>query len=83
MKELILFIARSLLDDPSRLEVVEIDNGQTHVLEMKVAPEDLGIVIGRQGRTAKALRTIVNAAALKAGKRVVLEIIESPELKNR
>ena len=76
MRDLILYIARGLLDQPDRVEVTEIVGDQTTVLELKVAPEDLGKIIGRQGRTAKALRTVVNAAALKAGKRVILEIIE-------
>lgn len=76
MKDLIVYIARGLLDQPDRVEVTEIAGDQTTVLELKVDPEDLGKVIGRQGRTAKALRTVVNAAALKAGKRVILEIVE-------
>jgi uncharacterized protein len=76
LKDLILYIAQGLLDKPERAEVTEITGDQTTVLELRVAPDDLGKVIGRQGRTAKALRTVVNAAALKAGKRVVLEIVE-------
>jgi len=71
-----VYIAQGLLDRPDRVEVTEIAGDQTTVVELKVAPEDLGKVIGRQGRTAKALRTVVNAAALKAGKRVILEIVE-------
>jgi len=80
VRELILYIARGLLDQPEKVEVTEIENDQTVILELKVDPADLGKIIGRQGRTAKALRTVVNAAALKAGKRVVLEIIEKPEI---
>ncbi|MBN1879610.1 KH domain-containing protein [bacterium] len=76
MKDLILYIARGLLDRPDKVEVTEIVGDQTTVLELKVAPGDLGKIIGRQGRTAKALRTVVNAAALKAGKRIILEIVE-------
>lgn len=76
MKDLILYIARGLLDQPERVEVTEIVGDQTTVLELKVSPDDLGKIIGRQGRTAKALRTVVNAAALKAGKRIILEIVE-------
>ncbi|MBN1296494.1 KH domain-containing protein [bacterium] len=76
MRELILYIAQGLLDTPDRVEVTERVGDQTTVLELKVASEDLGKIIGRQGRTAKALRTVVNAAALKAGKRVILEIVE-------
>ncbi|MGB3975828.1 MAG: KH domain-containing protein [bacterium] len=76
MKSLILYIAQGLLEEPDHVEVNEIEGDQTTVLELKVASADLGKIIGRQGRTAKALRTIVNAAALKSGKRMVLEIIE-------
>ena len=74
-----MYIARGLLDHPDKVEVTEIIGDQTTVLELKVDPIDLGKVIGRQGRTAKALRTVLNAAALKSGKRVILEIIEKPE----
>jgi uncharacterized protein len=77
MKDLLLYIAQSLLDIPENVEVKEIAGNQTTVLELKVDPSDLGKIIGRQGRTAKALRTIINAAALKAGKKVILEIIEN------
>ncbi len=76
MKDLLLYIAQGLLDHPDKIEVNEIESDQTSILELKVASGDLGKIIGRQGRTAKALRTVVNAAALKAGKRTVLEIIE-------
>lgn len=76
MKALILYIAQGLLEDSNTVEVNEIEGDQTTILELKVASADLGKIIGRQGRTAKALRTIVNAAALKSGKRIVLEIIE-------
>lgn len=77
MRDLLLFIAQSLLEYPDHVDVREITGDQTSVLELKVHPEDLGKVIGRQGRTAKALRTIINAAALKAGKKAILEIIEN------
>lgn len=76
MKDLILYIAQGLLDQPDKVEVNEIEGDQTTVLELKVASADLGKIIGRQGRTAKALRTVVNAAALKSGKRMILEIVE-------
>lgn len=76
MKELLLLIARALVDEPESVEVVEIEGEQTTVLELKVAREDLGKVIGKQGRTARALRTILSAAGMKARKRVVLEILE-------
>lgn len=76
MKELVVYIARALVDSPDRVEVNEVSGEQTSVLELKVATEDLGKVIGKQGRTAKAIRTILQAASAKTGKRTVLEIIE-------
>ena len=74
MKALIEFIARSLVDAPDQVQVTEGE--QTTVLELKVAKEDLGKVIGKQGRTARAMRTLLSAASTKAKKRVVLEILE-------
>jgi predicted RNA-binding protein YlqC (UPF0109 family) len=76
MKELIEFIARSLVYNPEEVEVSEIEGEQTSVIELKVAKEDLGKVIGKQGRTARAMRTILSAASTKLKKRSVLEIIE-------
>jgi len=76
MKELIEFIAKSLVDNPEEVEVSEIEGEQTSVIELKVAKEDLGKVIGKQGRTARAMRTILSAASTKIKKRSVLEIIE-------
>jgi len=76
MKELIEYIAKSLVDVPEDVFVTEIMGEQTSVLELKVAKEDLGKVIGKQGRTARAMRTILNAASTKINKRSVLEIIE-------
>jgi predicted RNA-binding protein YlqC (UPF0109 family) len=76
MKELITFIAQSLVDKPESVEVRELEGEQTCVLELKVAKEDLGKVIGKQGRTARAMRTILSAASTKIRKRAVLEIIE-------
>jgi hypothetical protein len=76
MKELVEFIARSLVDNPEQVSVEEIEGDQTSVLELKVAKEDLGKIIGKQGRTARALRTLLGAASAKSGKRPVLEIIE-------
>ena len=76
MKELVELIARALVNEPSAVVVREIaGQGETKV-ELKVAPDDLGKVIGRQGRTARSLRTIVAAAGSKVRKRVVLEIVE-------
>jgi uncharacterized protein len=76
MKELITYIARALVDNPDGVEVTEVIGEQTTVLELRVAKEDLGKVIGKQGKTAKAMRTILSAASTKAHKRSVLEIIE-------
>ncbi|MBW2622234.1 MAG: KH domain-containing protein [Deltaproteobacteria bacterium] len=76
MKELIKYIAQSLVDQPDQVEVTEIMGEQTSVLELKVAKEDLGKVIGKQGRTARAMRTILSAASTKLKKRSVLEILE-------
>jgi predicted RNA-binding protein YlqC (UPF0109 family) len=76
MKELIKFIAQSLVDNPEQVEVSEVLGEQTSVIELRVAKEDLGKVIGKQGRTAKAMRTILSAASTKMRKRTVLEIIE-------
>ena len=76
MKELIKYIAQALVDNPELVEVLEIEGNQTSVLELKVAKEDLGKVIGKQGRTARAMRTILSAASAKLKKRSVLEIIE-------
>jgi predicted RNA-binding protein YlqC (UPF0109 family) len=76
MKELIKFIAQSLVDNPDEVQVTEIQGEQTSVIELKVAKEDLGKVIGKQGRTARAMRTILSAASTKIRKRAVLEIIE-------
>ena len=70
MKELVEIIARSLVDNPDMVNVNEIDGEQSIILELKVAPEDMGKVIGKQGRIAKAIRTVVKAAAIKDNKRV-------------
>jgi hypothetical protein len=76
MKDLIGYIARALVDHPEQVSVSEVEGNQTSVLELKVAKEDLGKVIGKQGRTARAMRTILSAASAKIKKRTVLEIIE-------
>lgn len=76
MKELVAFIAKALVDEPDQVTVSEIEGEQTSVIELKVAKEDLGKVIGKQGRTARAMRTILSAASTKIRKRSVLEIIE-------
>jgi predicted RNA-binding protein YlqC (UPF0109 family) len=76
LNELVTFIAQSLVDSPEKVEVREVAGEQTAVLELKVAQEDLGKIIGKQGKTAKAIRTILGAAAAKMRKRAVLEILE-------
>lgn len=76
MKDLIKTVAQALVDNPESVEVSEVEGNQTSVLELKVAKEDLGKVIGKQGRTARAMRTILSAASAKIKKRTVLEIIE-------
>ncbi len=76
MKDLISYIAKALVDSPEEVTVSEVEGNQTSVLELKVAKEDLGKVIGKQGRTARAMRTILSAASAKIKKRTVLEIIE-------
>ena len=76
MKDLIKYIAESLVDNPEQVSVQKVEGNQTSVLELKVAKEDLGKVIGKQGRTARAMRTILSAVSAKIKKRAVLVIIE-------
>jgi uncharacterized protein len=76
MKELVEAIARALVDHPENVQVKSVDGEQVTVLELRVHPEDLGKVIGRQGRTAKSMRTILGAAGMKLRKRLTLEILE-------
>ncbi|OGP29013.1 MAG: RNA-binding protein [Deltaproteobacteria bacterium RIFCSPLOWO2_12_FULL_42_16] len=76
MKVLIEIIAKALVDHPEQVKVTEVEGENTSVIELAVAKEDLGKVIGKQGRTARALRTILTAASTKIKKRAVLEIIE-------
>jgi len=76
MKELIEYIAKVLVDNPEEVHVTELEGKQTSVIELRVAKEDLGKVIGKQGRTARAMRTILGAASTKLRKRSVLEILE-------
>lgn len=76
MKDLITYIAKALVDNPEEVTVSEVMGDQTSVLELKVAKEDLGKVIGKQGRTARAMRTLLSASSAKAKKRIVLEIVE-------
>ena len=76
LKELVEYLAKSLVDKPEEVLVAEVENEQTVVYELRVAKEDLGKVIGKQGRTAKAIRIILGAASTKLKKRSVLEILE-------
>lgn len=76
LKDLIEYVAKSLVDNPDGVQVQEVEGEQTSVIELKVAKEDLGKVIGKQGRTARAMRTVMGAASTKSGKRSVLEILE-------
>lgn len=75
MKELVELIARSLVDKPEAVEVIETESERAVVLEIRVAPEDMGKVIGKQGKIAKSIRTLTKAAAAKAGKKVAVEIM--------
>ena len=77
MKELVEVIAKSLVDNPNEVRVNEVQGEQSLILELKVAPEDMGKVIGKQGRVAKAIRTVVKAAALNEEKKVAVEIIDA------
>ena len=76
MKELVTFLAKSLVNHPDAVEVTETQGETASILGLRVAKEDLGRVIGKQGRTAKSIRTILNAAASRTNRKVVLEIIE-------
>lgn len=76
MGELVEYIAKALVDNPDEVRVNEVEGSQSIIIELKVAPEDMGKIIGKQGRIAKAIRTVVKAAAIKENKRVVVEIIQ-------
>ncbi len=76
MKELIEYIAKSLVDDPASVKVTEVEGSSSIILELNVAPEDMGRVIGRGGRVANAMRTLLRVVAAKQGKRASLEIVE-------
>jgi predicted RNA-binding protein YlqC (UPF0109 family) len=76
MKELVRYLARSLVNHPDAVEVKETEGEAASVLELRVAKEDLGRIIGRQGRTAKSIRMLLNAAASRTNRKVVLEIVE-------
>jgi predicted RNA-binding protein YlqC (UPF0109 family) len=76
MKELVRYLAKSLVNNPDAVEVNESENENGSVVELRVAKEDLGRIIGKQGRTAKSIRAILNAAASRSNRKVVLEILE-------
>lgn len=76
MKELVELMAKALVDKPEQVEVTEVEGEQTTVIELKVAKEDLGKIIGKEGRMARSLRTVIGAASAKIRKKCVLEIIE-------
>jgi uncharacterized protein len=76
MKELVQYLAKSLVRNPDAVEVKETQTDDASVFELKVAKEDLGRIIGKQGRTAKSIRTLLNAAASRSNRKVVLEIVE-------
>ena len=75
MKELVEFMAKSLVDNPASVVVNEVNGEQSIILKLTVAPEDMGKIIGKQGRIAKAIRTVIKAVAVKQNKRVIVEII--------
>ena len=75
-RELVEYMVKSLVDSPDKVEINEIEGEKSTILELKVASEDVGKVIGKQGRIAKAIRTILSASATKSGKRAVLEILD-------
>ncbi|HEX2932928.1 MAG TPA: KH domain-containing protein [Candidatus Binatia bacterium] len=76
MKELVQYLAKSLVRNPDAVEVTESESEGASVLELRVAKEDLGRIIGKQGRTAKSIRTLLNASASRTNRKVVLEIVE-------
>lgn len=76
MGELVEYIAKALVDNPQEVTVNEIEGSQSIIIELKVAQDDMGKIIGKQGRIAKAIRTVVKAAAIRENKRVVVEIIQ-------
>ncbi len=75
MRELVEMVAKALVDNPDEVKVSEVVGEKSILIELQVAPSDMGKVIGRQGRTARAIRTVVNAAATKQGKKAIVEII--------
>ncbi len=76
LKELVEYLARALVDNPTEVSVEAVEDEKTTTLRLKVAPTDLGRVIGKQGRTARAMRIVLHAAAAKSRRRAILEILE-------
>ncbi len=76
MRELVSFLAKALVDNPDQVEVREIEGEKAVIYEVRVAPDDMGKIIGKQGRIVKAMRTVVKAAAAREGKRVMVEILQ-------
>ena len=76
MQELLEYIAKELVDYPDQVDVRQVEGEKSIILELRVAPDDMGKVIGKQGRIAKAIRTVVGAAAIKENKRVMVEIMQ-------
>ena len=76
LRDLVAFIARSVVDDPAAVDVTVREQDRAFIVELRVAPADMGKIIGRGGRIARAMRTVVRAAALKSGSRVMLEILQ-------
>ncbi len=79
MKDLVEYLAKSLVNSPEQVDVTEIQGETAAILELRVAKEDLGRIIGKQGRTAKSIRTLLNAAASRTNRKVVLEIVEEKD----
>ena len=75
-KDLVVYIAKSLVDDPDGVDINIVEGEKSTILELKVSQDDIGKVIGKRGRIAKAMRTILSASATKSGKRIVLEILD-------
>jgi predicted RNA-binding protein YlqC (UPF0109 family) len=75
VKELVEYIARALVDNPDQVQVTEVDTEKSNIIELRVAPEDMGKVIGKQGKIAQSIRTLTKATAAKEGKRVTVEIM--------
>jgi uncharacterized protein len=76
VKELVELIAKALVDHPDDVEVSEVEGDKSTIVELRVSPDDMGKVIGKQGRIAKAIRSVVKAAAMRDGKRVIVEIVQ-------